>query len=310
MKIIIRTFKKYAFSGVLLFVLNISYANNSNGLIKIEGGTMYYQKFGCTGEPILIINGGPGMDSKGFSDLAKKLSINNQTIIYDQRGTGKSTLKKVNSNTVTMALMAKDIEILRKKLKIDSWIILGHSFGGLLASYYSVNYPNSVRKLILSSSGGLDLNFMNYVNNNINKKLSKNDRVALSSISTKIWFGFDSKENLYKKGLILANAYLFNKKYKKVIAKRLTLVNHKINGLVFNDLKKINFNCKNKMQEFSKPTLILQGTEDIINIETAREIHKNIKKSKLVIMEKCAHYGWLDRPDIYFREIKNFLAIN
>ncbi len=33
--------------------------------------------------------GGPGLNSEGFVGLAKALSAGNQTIIYDQRGTGK-----------------------------------------------------------------------------------------------------------------------------------------------------------------------------------------------------------------------------
>jgi proline iminopeptidase len=86
---------------------------------------------------VLIINGGPGMNSDGFVGVAQKLSKNNRTIIYDQRGTGRSTLTKTDTSTITMKLMAADIEALRKQLNIKSWIILGHSFGGMLASYYA-----------------------------------------------------------------------------------------------------------------------------------------------------------------------------
>src|SRR5689334_16592621 len=87
-----------------------------------------YQTFG-EGEPILIINGGPGMNSNGFADMANTISqLGYTTIIYDQRGTGKSVLEKVDSTTITMDLMAKDIEDLRIQLKIDQWTVLGHSF--------------------------------------------------------------------------------------------------------------------------------------------------------------------------------------
>lgn len=58
----------------------------------------------------MIINGGPGMNSTGFVDLAKRLSKSNQVIIYDQRGNGKSTLVLINKSTVTMDLMIKDLE--------------------------------------------------------------------------------------------------------------------------------------------------------------------------------------------------------
>jgi len=41
---------------------------------------------------------------------------------------------------------------LRKKLKIEKWLVLGFSFGGGLAQYYSIKYPESVLGQILVAS--------------------------------------------------------------------------------------------------------------------------------------------------------------
>jgi proline iminopeptidase len=75
-----------------------------DGFAESNGVRTYYRTFG-TGTPILIINGGPGLNSDGFVDLAKTLSVNNQTIIYDQRGTGRSAMQKIDASTITMQLM-------------------------------------------------------------------------------------------------------------------------------------------------------------------------------------------------------------
>ena len=57
--------------------------------IQSNDSNLYYQIFG-SGKPILIINGGPGMNSEGFGYLAKELANRNyQCILYDQRGTGR-----------------------------------------------------------------------------------------------------------------------------------------------------------------------------------------------------------------------------
>ncbi len=61
-------------------------------------------------------------------------NITFRTIIYDQRGTGRNTIDLPDSNNITMDLMVTDIENLRKKLKIQKWTVLGHSFGGLLGN--------------------------------------------------------------------------------------------------------------------------------------------------------------------------------
>ncbi|HBY66535.1 MAG TPA: alpha/beta hydrolase, partial [Flavobacteriaceae bacterium] len=100
-----------------LFFFGVSAFAQTESFIENSGSTICYTTFG-KGFPVLIINGGPGMSSEGFVSLAKTLSENNKTIIYDQRGTGKSTLKAVNETTITLDLMVEDIESLRKHLKI------------------------------------------------------------------------------------------------------------------------------------------------------------------------------------------------
>ncbi|MGB4903348.1 MAG: alpha/beta fold hydrolase, partial [Saprospiraceae bacterium] len=70
----------------------------------------HYETFG-QGEPILIINGGPGFNSEGFAFIAQEIAdLGYKTIIYDQRGTGGSKLNVVNSETITIYLMVQDIE--------------------------------------------------------------------------------------------------------------------------------------------------------------------------------------------------------
>ena len=65
-----------------------------------DSSKTYYKIFG-KGEPLLIINGGPGMNSNGFEGMAKILAETQEAIIYDQRGTGKSKLKELNSRVMS-----------------------------------------------------------------------------------------------------------------------------------------------------------------------------------------------------------------
>ena len=274
-----------------------------------DGSLIYYRTFG-NGEPLLIINGGPGMNSNGFEGLAKKLSEHNKTIIYDQRGTGKSALKQLDSSTINLKLMMDDIESLRKALKIEKWSILGHSFGGMLASYYATLYPQYVDKLILSSSGGIDLDLLSYVSNSISSKLS---RVQLDSVNywtTRIDNGDTSHLALLGRGRNLAFAYVLNKKYIPVIAERLTQGNGTINQLMWSDFQKVNFNCAEKLKTFKQPVLIIQGKDDIIKAETAEKAAQVLSNSRVVLMDHCIHYGWLDNEETYFKEVNTFLADN
>ena len=286
-------------------VVGNTFAQTEGYSTNSDGSKTYYKTFG-KGEPLLIINGGPGMNSNGFEDMAKTLAEKQETIIYDQRGTGKSKLKDLNSKTISMKIMADDIESLRKHLKIQKWNILGHSFGGMLGSYYATVYPNSINKLVLSSSGGVDLTLLK-TENLIERNLTKAEKDSLNYWNAKIEKGDTSHETRLGRGRALAPAYVYDQKYVPIIAERLTQGNSKINGLLWDDMRKINFDCKPKLKSFKNPVLIIQGKQDVISNEIGELAHKTFPNSKLILLENCRHYGWLDAKEKYFSEVNSFL---
>lgn len=270
-----------------------------------DSSKTYYKIFG-KGEPLLIINGGPGMNSNGFEGMAKILAETQETIIYDQRGTGKSKLAELNSKTISMKIMAEDIEALRKHLKIKKWNILGHSFGGMLASYYATVYPNSINKLVLSSSGGIDLTLLK-TPNLIERNLSKVEKDSMDYWNDKIEKGDTTHAARLGRGRAMAPAYVYDQKYVPIIAERLTQGNSTINGLLWDDMQKINFDCAAKLKSFKNPVLIIQGKEDVISNQIGELAQKTIPNSKLILLENCRHYGWLDAKEKYFSEVNSFL---
>lgn len=296
---------KRLFFFIFFAFLGKSFAQTEGFAKNIDFSQTYFKTFG-SGSPILIINGGPGMNSNGFETMAKTLSKKHQTIIYDQRGTGKSTLKAVNAETVSMKLMTDDIESLRKHLKIKKWTILGHSFGGMLASYYATIYPNSINKLVLSSSGGIDLSLLKGVNG-IEASLSAIEKDSLKYWTDKIESGDTTQIARLGRAKALAPAYVYNRKFIPLIAERLTQGNSTINSLLWKDMQRINFDCKEKLKSFQKPTLIIQGKQDIISKEIGEIALNAFPNSKMVLLENCKHYGWLDAEEKYFTEIETFL---
>ncbi len=274
--------------------------------LEIDGGKLFYRIYG-SGIPLLIINGGPGMNSDGFAGLATTLSKNNKAIIYDQRGTGKSVLKTVDTSTITMDLMVKDIESLRIHLRVDKWNILGHSFGGMLASYYATLYPQHVQSLILSSSGGINLDLLNYATTAINSKLSATQLQQVRYWTNKINNGDTSYNVRLQRGLSLAPAYVYDSGNIRAIAERLTQGNSRINSLVWQNMNKIKFDCTKKLSAAMFPVLVIQGKQDIVSKETALQSKNVFKNSSLVLLDHCVHYGWLDNPKNYFEAVSAFL---
>ncbi len=70
----------------------------------------------------------------------------------------------------------------------------------------------------------------------------------------------------------------------------------------------MSFNTKSSMKHFNKPVLIIHGADDIVGLSIPQEAHEILPNSKLVILDRCKHYGWLDREAEYFKAINDFLA--
>ena len=295
---------KKIFVFVVLSLTTISTYAQKEEYLRSVSNVIHLTSYG-EGEPILIINGGPGMNSEGFKYLAKIIGRTNRAIIYDQRGTGKSKIPRVNKETITIDAMVNDIEIIRKHLKLDQWVVLGHSFGGMLASYYAATYPDRIKGLILSSSGGINMDLFARIN--ITARLSRTERDSLQYWNAQINKGDTTYHARLQRGKYLAPAYVFNKANVPAIAERLTQGNPTINQLVYQSMRHIDFDCTEGLKQLKIPVLIIQGKEDLIDRTTAETAINALENPTLVLLEKCGHYGWLDQPKAYFESIDNYL---
>lgn len=294
-----------------LIVMTSFYIGNvtsqqSGVAVSEDGARIFYKTYG-KGHPLLIINGGPGMNSDGFEGLAVSLSEHFMTILYDQRGTGKSELKVLDDTTITMELMLSDVESIRKQMGFNTWSVLGHSFGGMVASAYATVYPDKIDKIVLSSSGGINLKLLDYFRESLHSKLTAVQLDSLNYWEGKIASGATDHATRLQRGKYLAPAYVMDPQHYPVIAERLTQGNGTINQLMWDDLRKQNFDCAPKLKSFTQPVLIIQGKQDIVRASTAEEAHKAFTNSRVVYMDHCIHYGWLDNPEVYFGEVVKFL---
>ncbi|WP_026593410.1 alpha/beta fold hydrolase [Bacillus sp. UNC437CL72CviS29] len=116
-------------------------------LMTSDGTTLHISKSG-QGLPCIFLHGGPGYWSYSFERAGGPLLESFMEMHYlDQRGCGHSSLSPKGDYSLKRLLL--DLEEIRQELKIDKWIVMGHSFGGILATNYAKQYPDSVLSLIL-----------------------------------------------------------------------------------------------------------------------------------------------------------------
>ena len=105
---------------------------------------------GGSGVPVLLVHA-LSMDGRMFQDLIPRLATSGQRVIaYDMRGHGYA---RGSPLTESLEHLASDLEELINVLRID-WIdVVGASYGGAVAQYFTLKYPSRVRSLCAMATG-------------------------------------------------------------------------------------------------------------------------------------------------------------
>lgn len=148
------------------------------------GQELYVKHYGDQkGTPILFLHGGPGYNSAGFEiTTAQKLADQGFfVIVYDRRGEGRSGNVKAN---FTFEESFSDIDAILEKYKIKKVSLIGHSFGGILATLYAEKNPKKVENIILVGAPvSLQETFKNIISRSKKIYEEKEDKVNLNYIS-------------------------------------------------------------------------------------------------------------------------------
>lgn len=118
-------------------------------ILHLSDVDMRYETYG-EGTPLLLIAGTATHGEVWKRHQVPEFSRDHLVIIYDQRGTGKTT---TSSKDFSTKRLADDVAALLDHLGARKAIVLGHSMGGRIAQILALDYPEKVGKLILASSG-------------------------------------------------------------------------------------------------------------------------------------------------------------
>lgn len=111
---------------------------------ELSDRTIAYRSYG-KGKAIIFVNRFRGTldtwDPLFVAKMAEKFNV----IVFDYSGIGSST----GSLAPDITVVAKDVKDLADFLKLDSVIVLGWSYGGLVAQTATLLYPNLVTHAVL-----------------------------------------------------------------------------------------------------------------------------------------------------------------
>lgn len=100
------------------------------------------------GPPLVFIHGMLGF-ARNFLSIARALQANHTTLIYDQRGHGRS----LKESPYTLLRLTEDLRCLIALLPAKEKVsLVGHSLGGYVSLLFAQKHPEKVERLIIVDS--------------------------------------------------------------------------------------------------------------------------------------------------------------
>ncbi len=288
-------------------------APTTERVLDLPGVRLYTRTVG-TGEPVLVLHGGPALSHEylfpGLSPLADVARM----VFFDQRGCGRSS--KPANGRYDMATMAADVDGVRTALDLGRVNVLGFSFGGMLAQEYALRYPSSVKRLIIAGAGpsGAD----------INRRLAEVKAAAPAPVREVV-------DRFEAAGPFTGDAYppeyaaAVDEAYRPFsfhtlpgpppeVADVLGHLSFDVYKILWGDRGEFrvtgvlgSWDRLEDLGRIAAPTLILLGRYDLTTVDTAREMGRRIRRSRVVVFEHSGHFMYLEEPEKFLSEVRAFL---
>jgi len=266
------------------------------------------------GEVIMLLHG-KNFNGAYWKTTADALSKDGyRVIIPDQIGFGKSS--KPIGYQFTFQQLAQNTKGILDQLKIDKIYLLGHSMGGMVATRFTLMYPEVVKKLVLENPIGLEdwklVSPYVSIDENYQKELSMNYEAAKKYESQSY---YDNKwKPAYDEW-----AYLLAGWAKSPNDPIVARINAQTSDMIF---------TQPVVYEFSNihtPTLLIIGTRDRTAIGKdnvkdpairkmmgqyqilGKETQNKIKGSKLVELDNVGHLPHIEAFDRFIKPLEEFL---
>jgi pimeloyl-ACP methyl ester carboxylesterase len=241
-------------------------------------------------QPLLLIMG-LGATLEWWQRLIPVLSPHFRTIVYDNRGVGRSD---VPPGLYPIPAMAEDAAAVMDAAGLESAHVFGASMGGMIAQELALNHPSRVRSLILgcTACGGTQV-----------VPAAKAVGVALNARST-----MTREEAMWVMAPYIFDAGTPRERVAEDIAVRLQA--RVTNEGYFAQLAGIRAwrGTYNRLSTLTMPTLVIHGeTDQLVPPENGRIIAKAIPHARLVMLPHASHIFFTDQLEASTRALLSFL---
>ncbi len=275
------------------------------GLLERTGATIAWHTVG-TGEPVLLLHGGPGGDHRSLRGLADLLAGHYRCVLADQRGSGRSPVVAYDEATLDVAEFIADVDALRAHLGVPRVRVVGHSWGGVLALLYAVTHPGNVERVALLAPGPLFLDGLAAFRPNQIYPLTGGERHRLADLERTL---AEARAAGDRARCAVTAADLLRllhrtRFYSAEVADRQLPValaelgdaydTWRVERAVLPGIGR--WPHWHELHRLTAPLLILHGYQDFEPITQAATLRELIPQTQVAYLNECGHVPWLEQP--------------
>lgn len=280
------------------------------------------------GRDVLVIHGGPGQPFTHPMSGLEPLTSEFRFHYYDQRGCGESTRPidrfesrnmyenmKTLDKTLGLGVQIADIERIRHILGDDKLIIIGHSWGGFLASLYAAEFPEHVEALILVSPANTLVMPQPDADSDlfaaVRAKLPAHEQAGFD-VFMKEYFDFNALFQKSDADLVAMNEQ-FGKYY-------LQVAGVETQGQASPEAKPGGWmvwagyismgqrhDYRPALQKVTAPVLIIHGADDLQSEAATRLYVDTLPNTEFAVIENAGHFTFEEQPEQFASIVKTFL---
>jgi proline iminopeptidase len=265
---------------------------------------------------LLLLHGGPGSTHEYFEPADMYLpAAGVEYYYYDQLGSFYSDQPKDSSLWRTERFV-EEVEQVRKALGMDStnFFLLGHSWGGILATEYALKYQKNLKGLVISNMMSSVPAYQEYAEKTLMPAMDQKVLAEVKALEAKKKYA----DPRYME-LLIPNHYekhILRRPYAEWPDPVLRAFKH-INEDIYIPMQgPSELGASGKLEKWDRsgdlkniavPTLVIAGTFDTMDPRHMEWMSKELRKGRFLLCPNAGHMTMYDDGPIYFSGLIKFM---
>lgn len=279
-----------------------------------EGYKLWTRRFGNSPMKVLLLHGGPAGTHEYMECFASFFpQANIEFYQYDQLGSYYSDQPE-DLSLYTIERFVEEVEQVRVELGLNSnnFVLLGHSWGGILAMEYALKYQQNLKGLIISN---MTADFHKYAAYNL--KLRNQLDPALVDTFTY----YESREDYHNPRYLDLMYEAFYKKhicrldpwpepvtrsfghFNQTVYEYMQGPSEFVPGGILKD-----WSVWDRLHEIATPTLMIGAKYDSMNPEEMKEMSQLVQNGEYLYCPNGSHLAQWDDQQVYMAGVVDFIT--